>query len=70
MYTFNVPKMRCGSCVNSIKNAVKKLDDEAKVEADISTKTVKIETTLSQQEIVNAMTDAGYQPELSIVISD
>lgn len=64
MYTFNVPKMSCGGCVNSIKNAIKKVDDEANVEADISTKTVKIETTLSQKEIVNIMTSAGYQPEL------
>jgi copper chaperone len=64
MYTFKIPKMSCGGCVNSIKNAIKKVDDEANVEADISTKTVKIVTTISHKEIVEAMISAGYQPEL------
>lgn len=64
MYTFHVPKMSCGGCVNSIKNAVKKVDDEANVEADLTTRTVKIETAISEVEIVKALTDAGYQPML------
>jgi len=64
MYTFHVPKMSCGGCVNGIKNAIKKVDDNALVEADLSTKTVTIETTISDTAIVRAMTDAGYPPML------
>ena len=64
MFTFHIPKMSCGGCVNSIKNAVKKVDDEANVEADLTTRTVKIETAISEVEIVKTLTDAGYQPVL------
>ncbi|NOT15554.1 MAG: heavy-metal-associated domain-containing protein [Methylotenera sp.] len=64
MLTFHIPKMSCGGCVNSIKNAIKKVDDEANVEADLTTRTVKIETAISEVEIVKALTDAGYQPML------
>ena len=64
MYTFHIPKMSCGGCVNSIKNAIKRVDDEAVVEANLTTKTVKIETTTSENEIVDVLTDAGYPPKL------
>ncbi len=64
MYTFHVPKMSCGGCVNSIKNAIKKVDDAAIIEADLTTKTVKIETISSKNEIVDVMTYAGYPPKL------
>ncbi|CAN1510210.1 CopZ Copper chaperone [Methylophilaceae bacterium] len=64
MFTFHIPKMSCGGCVNSIKNAIKKVDDEANVEADLTTRIVKIETAISEVEIVKALTDAGYQPML------
>lgn len=64
MFTFHIPKMSCGGCVNSIKNAIKKIDNEAHVEADITTRTVKIETAISEIVIAKALTDAGYQPML------
>lgn len=64
MYTFHIPKMSCGGCVNSIKNAIIKVDDEAIIEADLTTKTVKIETTTTENEIVDAMAGAGYPPKL------
>ncbi len=64
MFTFHIPKMSCGGCVNSIKNAIKKVDDEANVEADLTTRTVKIETAISEIVIAKALTDAGYQPML------
>ena len=64
MFTFHIPKMSCGGCVNSIKNAIKKVDDEAHVEADLTTRTVTIETAISEVVIVKALTDAGYQPML------
>lgn len=63
MYTFHIPKMSCGGCVNSIKNAIKKVDDEAIIEADLSTKTLKVETDMSIVSIVKAMTDAAYAPD-------
>lgn len=60
MYTFHIPKMSCGGCVNNIKNAIKKIDDEAVVETDLSSRTVKIETTSAEIQILTALTNAGY----------
>ena len=62
MYQFHVPKMSCGGCLNNITKAIKTVDQEAKVDADIPTNTVRVETTTSEAEIIKAMTAAGYQP--------
>jgi len=64
MYQFHVPKMSCGGCLNNITKAIKTVDQDAKVAADIPTKTVQVQTTTSEAEIIKAMTDAGYQPAL------
>lgn len=63
MYTFHIPKMSCGGCVNGIKNAIKKVDDEAIVEAELATKTIKVETDMPIENIAKTLTDAGYAPD-------
>lgn len=62
MYQFNVPKMSCGGCVRNITNAIKKIDDAAKVDVDLSARTVRVETAIPEAIIIKAVTDAGYQP--------
>lgn len=62
MFTFNVPKLSCAGCVNTIKNAILKIDVNAIVEADLSTKTVDIQTNSAEEGIIQAMTDVGYRP--------
>lgn len=64
MYTFNVPKMSCAGCVNTIKNAILKIDKNAVVEANLPTKTVTVNTAISEDFIIKAMSDAGYHPAL------
>ncbi len=64
MYQFHVPKMSCGGCLNNITKAIKTVDQDAKVAADIPTKIVHVETVASQAQVIKAMTDAGYQPAL------
>lgn len=64
MYTFNVPKMSCGGCVNTIKKAILQLDNNAVVEANLPTKTLTVNTTISKETIIKAMSDAGYHPAL------
>lgn len=63
MYTFHIPKMSCGGCVNGIKNAIKKVDDAAIVEADLTTRTITVESGTPTVNIVKALTDAGYTPD-------
>ncbi|MDP3008165.1 heavy-metal-associated domain-containing protein [Methylotenera mobilis] len=64
MYQFHIPKMSCGGCVRNITNAIKKVDDAATIDADISTKMVRVETAIPEATIIKAMTDGGYQPAL------
>ena len=56
----NVPNMACGSCAKTIANAVKKVDQNAKVEADPKTKRVDVETETSEAAIKQAINNAGY----------
>lgn len=63
MYRLQVPKMRCGGCVATITDAIRALDPAARIEADIAARTVSIDSEKSQEEIVMAMTEAGYPPQ-------
>lgn len=56
----NVPNMACGSCAKAITNAVKSIDQGAKVEADPKTKRVNVETESSEADIREAIKGAGY----------
>ena len=62
MYQFNVPDMTCGHCVSTITKAVKSEDPKAKVEVNLGQHLVKIESALSQDEIGQQITEAGYTP--------
>jgi copper chaperone len=62
MYQFNVPDMTCGHCVSTITKAVKSEDLKAKVEINLGQHLVKIESALSQDEIAQQITEAGYTP--------
>ena len=62
MPTFNVPDMSCGHCVKAITEAVHVLDADAKVETDLESKNVSIDSQASAAALVEALTQAGYPP--------
>ena len=64
MYTFNIPKMSCGGCVNTIKKAIMQLDQNAVIEVDLASKKVNVQSDISAEAITKAMFDAGYKPSL------
>ena len=45
------PKLACAACVNTVTQAIGSVDATAKVEADVKTKTIVIETQRSEPEI-------------------
>lgn len=55
-----VPKMACGACAKAITHAVRSVDQNAKVEADLKTKRVDVETESSESSIKEAIEGAGY----------
>jgi copper chaperone len=62
MIEMTLPDMSCGHCASTVTQTCKLVDPAAKVEVDISAKTVKIESAEERSDFAEALTDAGYPP--------
>lgn len=62
MIEVTLPTMTCGGCVRSVTQAVQQIDPGAKVQADLATHRVQIETSAEPAKITTALTDAGFEP--------
>jgi copper chaperone len=60
MLTLKVSGMTCGGCINAVTRAIQSRDPQAKVEADLATQTVNLETSLSAAQAGQIITDAGF----------
>lgn len=58
-----VSDMACSACANTITQAVKQVDANAEVEADLNAKTVTIATQQPLEAIKQAIVAAGYTVE-------
>lgn len=62
MIQFNIPQMSCGHCAHAVTQAVKEADPNAKVEVDLGSKKVSVDSQADRQKIVDALSEAGYAP--------
>jgi copper chaperone len=62
MIQFSIPSMSCGHCVKAVTQAVQDVDPQAKVDVNLDTKLVQVDSTAERQKIVESLTDAGYTP--------
>ena len=62
MHQFSVGDMTCGHCASTITKAVKDADSKATVEVRLAEKRVAVASQLSQDEIAEAIREAGYTP--------
>lgn len=60
MYEFQVEKMTCGGCANSVKRSVQGVDSSAKVDIDLSSRTVRVNTEVDIDRVKAAIIEAGY----------
>lgn len=60
MYQLQVENMSCGHCVGAVTKAVQAIDPAAKVEVDLASKTVKIDSASALAPLKSAIADAGY----------
>lgn len=60
MYELQVEGMTCGGCANSVKRAVQTVDSQAKVDVELASKKVRVETTADIDRVKSAVIDAGY----------
>jgi len=57
---FRIENMTCGGCAKSVSRAITNLDPNAKVDATPASRTVKIETSVSQAQVQEALAAAGF----------
>jgi len=60
MYKFQVEGISCNQCVVTITDAIRQLDEQAKVEVRIDTQQVMVNSTLPPHVIERTIVDAGY----------
>jgi copper chaperone len=63
MLEFKVQDMTCGHCVATITKAVKEVEQQARVEADVQSHIVRVEGASDRLAIEEAIRDAGYTPQ-------
>ncbi|MBS1211192.1 MAG: heavy-metal-associated protein [Proteobacteria bacterium] len=62
MYEFTVPGIHCGGCAKTITRILGELDGNAKVDIDVASKHVKVETSQPREAVVARLADAGFDP--------
>jgi len=60
MTRLSVPDMTCGHCTAAIEKAIKAIDPTATVSCDLGTRSVDVQSPLSEQALSEAIRDAGY----------
>ena len=60
MYEFKVDGMSCNHCVQTITKSLTKLDSRAKVEVDLASKLVKVESVEDPKTLAAEIEEAGY----------
>jgi copper chaperone CopZ len=67
MIRFSVPEMTCGGCAGKIKKRLEKEAGVSNIESNVKAKTMTFSTaegtTLSDEQIVNLVKEAGYKAE-------
>lgn len=62
MYDFTVPAMHCGGCAKTITRILGELDAGAKVDIDLDSKRVSVETVQPRETVAARLADAGFEP--------
>jgi copper chaperone len=63
MIEFQVPAISCAHCVRAVTEAVKEIDPLAKIDVDVNTKHVNVESGAERAKLAAALTEAGYPPD-------
>ena len=60
MQVFNVEGMSCGHCVKAITEALQAKDPAASVRIDLAAKEVGVESALTVDQVIAAISEEGY----------
>lgn len=59
---FRIDNMTCGGCARSVTATIKELDQNAIVNIDVGTKWVEVESTVAENDIIEALKEDGFPP--------
>lgn len=65
MQLFNVQGMTCGHCVRAVTEAIKTQEPTAEVQVELASKQVKVQSSLSPEQIIGLINQEGYQAQLA-----
>lgn len=65
MQVFSVEGMTCGHCVKAVTQAVQSKDPAASVRVDLAAKEVGVESALSAEQVIEAISEEGYAIRLA-----
>ncbi|TWI54793.1 copper chaperone [Pseudomonas duriflava] len=65
MYIFTVQGMSCGHCVKAVTGAIKGLDSAAKVDIDLTSGQVRVDSDQAPEPLLEAIREEGYSAEMS-----
>lgn len=60
MFELQVEKMTCGGCANRVTKAALAVDSDAKVDVDLKSKLVRVESHADAEVMASAISNAGY----------
>ncbi|MEJ2899341.1 heavy-metal-associated domain-containing protein [Acinetobacter sp. NS-4] len=60
---FHIANMTCGGCARGITAAIKELDSNATLDFDLPNHIVEINTTVSQDKVIAALSERGFTAE-------
>jgi copper chaperone len=63
MLVFSVPEMHCDGCIRALTGAVRDVDGQATLEADLKNKQVRVASTATSAALAEAMREAGFDVE-------
>lgn len=63
MYEFHLPDMTCGHCSATVTKTVRALDAEARIEIDLPTHRLRVQSSRSREQLAAALNEAGYAPQ-------
>ncbi len=60
MFQLKIEDMSCGHCASLITRAVKSVDSSARIDIDLGTRQVQVESQYELGDITDALAEAGY----------
>jgi len=59
---FKLPDMTCAHCAGMVSQTLKLVDPSCKIDIDMASHTVKVQSAEDHKELAQALSEAGYPP--------